>query len=146
MSCTGRPRMPPRPFTSSAHICRATRADLPPPASGPESAMPKPILIGGASAALATRGADIKSAASELASVLIRSLSLRYIGLFLRVCAVGTACYDFSTSRRTLAGACKFVATTIGARSEENNHLRHFNRWVDLDQAVRSVREPEARA
>src|ERR1700742_4987457 len=46
MSLTGRPSRPPLALVSSSQIFMPSSACLPKPASGPVSAMPKPILIG----------------------------------------------------------------------------------------------------
>src|SRR5215471_6719520 len=48
MSFTGRPSRPPLALMSSSQTCIATSDILPLAASGPVSAMPKPILIGSA--------------------------------------------------------------------------------------------------
>src|SRR5712691_2608370 len=67
MSLTGRPSRPPLALTSSSQIFIATSDILPLGASGPVSAMPKPIVIGwpdGAWAAAAT----VEAASAALAS------------------------------------------------------------------------------
>src|SRR3984957_600459 len=70
MSLTWRPSRPPLTLTSSAQMVIASSADFPVPASGPVSAMPKPIFRG--SSAAAGRLVAAMLSAASVASTAVR--------------------------------------------------------------------------
>src|SRR6266511_839610 len=106
MSLTGRPSSPPLALTSSSQIFIATSDILPLAASGPVSAMPKPMVMGSAAFA----GAPASEAAAIAAMTTARATLRRFI-LSAMVSSLGTRARpeqqifaNHTTSQETRAG------------------------------------------